>query len=143
MITTLRWLLVAPMAVVGWFIAFAGALALHPLIYEFCPVQYQLSGLCSHPWAFIAEDTLVLVGAVVAAVLAVSFATRTAPRFKSQVAAASLMLGVFLAIWAYLATDALGALPGSCIGGFLTTTFIVRRHGWRTPSNFRQYELFI
>jgi hypothetical protein len=131
------------MAVVGWFIAFAGALALHPLIYEFCPAQHQVSGLCSHPWAFMAEDLLVAAAAFVSAVFAVSFATRTAPRFKSQVASVVLIIGLLAAIWAYLETDASGALLGAFCGGFMTTMLIVRRHGWRTASNFRQYELFI
>lgn len=143
MIRTLRWLLVVPMAAVGWFIAFAGGLALHALIFEFCPAQYQVSGLCAHEWAFIAEDLLVMAGAFVAAILVVSFATRTAPAFKSQVASGVYLVGILVAIWAYLETDALGALLGSAIGGFLTLVFVVRKHGWRRASNFRQYELFI
>jgi hypothetical protein len=131
------------MAAVGWFIAFTGALALHGLIFEFCPQEYQVSGLCAHEWSFIAEDVLVMAGAFISAILTVSFGTRTAPAYKSQVASGVYLVGVVFAIWAYLETDALGALLSSVIGGFLTLTFIVRKHGWRRASNFRQYELFI
>lgn len=143
MIRTLRWLLVAPMATLGWMIAFSGALALHPLIYKFCPETSKVSGMCTHKWAFVAEDLLVVAGAFVAAVFVVSFATLTAPRYKPQVAAAIFVSGVSAAVWAYLQTEALGALIGALIGGILTVFWILRRHGWRQPSNFRQYELFI
>ena len=94
MIRTLRWILVIPMAVAGWFIAFASAVTLHSLIWDFCPPEFQVSGMCTHPWAFIAEDLLVWSGAFVSAVLVVAFAARTAPSYKSQVATACLVIGV-------------------------------------------------
>ena len=146
MIRTLRWLLVVPMAVAGWFIVFAAAVTLHSAIWDFCPAEFQVSGMCSHPWAFIAEDALVWAGAFFSAVFVVAFATRTAPAFKSQIAVASFVIGTAIAIWAYLETHALGALIGACVGGILATVFVYRRHGWRKKSSYgkyRQYELFI
>lgn len=143
MIRTLRWLLVLPMATAGWFIAFAGAVTLHSLIVEFCPTQYVVSGLCTHELAFLTEDLLVWFGAFISAVFVVAFATRTAPALKSLVATGILIGGLGAAIWAYLETDALGALVGAFLGGFLTWLIIVRKHGWRQPSRYRQYELFI
>ena len=146
MIRTLRWILVVPMGVAGWFIAFASAVTLHSLIWDFCPPEFQVSGMCTHPWAFIAEDALVWAGAFVSAVLVVAFATRTAPSYKSQIATACLVIGVAVAFWAYLETYALGAFIGASAGGFLAVVLVVRKHGWRKKSSYgkhRQYELFI
>lgn len=142
-IRTLRWLLVLPMATAGWFIAFAGAVTLHSLIYELCPSDYLVSGLCTHNWALLAEDMLIGFGAFASAVFAVAFGTRTAPALKSLVASGILIGGIGTAIWAYLETDALGALIGAFLGGCLTWVLIIRKHGWRQPSGYRQYELFI
>ena len=146
MIRTLRWLLVVPMAVTGWFIAFVGAVTMHSLIWDFCPPEFQVSGMCTHPWALIAEDALVWAAAFVSAVFVVAFATRTAPAFKSQIATGILAIGIAVAIWAYLETHALGALVGACVGGILAVIFVVKKHGWRKKSSYgkyRQYELFI
>ena len=60
MIRTLRWLLVAPMAVFGWSIAFSGTLALHSLIFMFCPPEQQISGMCTAPWAATTEGILII-----------------------------------------------------------------------------------
>ena len=146
MIRTLRWVLVIPMAVAGWFIAFAGAVTLHSLIWDFCPPEFQLSGMCTHPWALMAEDALVWAGAFLSAVFVVAFATRTAPAYKSQTAIACFVIGLAAATWAYLETHALGALIGACVGGLLAVILVVRKHGWRKKSpygKYRQYELFI
>ena len=53
MIRALCWLLVAPMATLGWLIAFTGALAMHSLIDTYCPEQYKVSGACTWEWAML------------------------------------------------------------------------------------------
>ena len=54
MIRALRWLLVAPMAALGWVIAFVAALATHSLIDTYCPEQYKVSNTCNWEWANLA-----------------------------------------------------------------------------------------
>ena len=143
MFNALRWLLIVPVAVAGWFLAFVGTLELYELIYYFCPIEYQVSGTCQHDAAVIAENVLIALGAGLSAVLVVLLATITAPAYKSQVAAAALCLGLGVAVWAYLETYALGAFLSACMAGTVTFLLILKKNRWRRASGFRQYELFI
>ena len=56
MIRALRWLLVAPMAALGWIIAFTDALATHSLIDTYCPEQYKVSNACTWEWATFTQE---------------------------------------------------------------------------------------
>ena len=143
MIRALRWLLVAPMAVLGWIIAFAAALATHSLIDTYCPEQYKVSNTCTWEWAFLAQDLLIVVGATISAVLFMSFATVTAPEYKARVATAAFVVGLSAATWVFLQTSALSAFIGACAGGLVTLLITLKYHGRRKVSGYRQYQLFV
>lgn len=140
MFRALRWLLVVPMAAFGWILAFVGALATHSLIDTFCPEQYKESNTCTWEWTTLATDTLIVAGAFVAAILFVSFATFTAPDHKNRVAVTAFLVGISIAVWTYLQTDALAALLGACAGGFLTVVIILKQHK-RRAGGYREYQL--
>jgi len=143
MIRTLRWLLVAPMAVFGWSIAFSGTLALHSLIFMFCPPEQQISGMCTAPWAATTEGILIILGAAFSGLLVVVSAVIAAPAYKTQVGLVIYGLGLGVAVWAYLETAALSALIAAGLGGLIAVWRITKKYGWRRASRFRQYELFI
>lgn len=143
MLNTLRWLLIVPMAIAGWSIAFIAGLKLLGMVYYFCPSDYQVSGMCQHPGAQLLEDFLLVAGAAVSAVFVLVFATVTAPSYKPQVAAATLMLGLAVATWAFLETGALGAFVGACVAGAITFWRLLHHNRQRTIGNQYQYELFI
>lgn len=143
MIRTLRWLLVAPMAVFGWSIAFSGTLALHSLIFMLCPPEHQISGMCTASWATTAESVLIATGAGFSGLLVVVAGVIAAPAYKSQVALVIYALGLCVAVWAYLETGALSALIAAMIGGLIAVWRVTKKYGWRKASRFRQYELFI
>jgi hypothetical protein len=143
MTRALRWLLVAPMAALGWIVAFAAALAMNSIIDTYCPEQYKVSNTCNWEWAILAQDILIIVGATISAVLFVSFATVTAPAYKARVATAAFLLGLSAATWAFLQTSALSAFIGACVGGLLTLLIVLRQHGRRKVSGYRQYPLFL
>ncbi len=143
MITALRWLLVAPMAALGWIITFAAALATHSLIDTFCPEQYKVSNSCNWEWAILVQEALIVVGATLSAVLFIGFAVITAPVHKARVATAAFLVGLSAATWAYLQTSALSAFIGACAGGLLAWIIVLKWHGRRKVSGYRQYPLFI
>jgi hypothetical protein len=143
MIRALRWLLVAPMAALGWIIAFTTALATHSFIDTYCPEQYKVSNSCNWEWAILAQDILIVVGATISAVLFVSFATVTAPAYKARVATAAFLVGLSAATWAFLQTDALSAFIGAGAGGVLALVITLRWHARRNVSGYRQYQLFV
>jgi hypothetical protein len=143
MIRALRWLLVAPMAALGWIIAFTAALATHSLIDTYCPEQYKVSNTCNWEWAILAQDMLIIIGATISAVLFISFATFTAPQYKARVATAAFLVGLSAATWAFLQTSALSAFIGAGAGGFVTLLITLKYHGSRKVSGYRQYQLFV
>lgn len=143
MIRALRWLLVAPMAALGWIIAFTTALATHSLIDTYCPEQYLVSGSCSWEWAIFAQDLLIVIGATLSAILFVSFATITAPAYKARVATVTFLVGLSAATWAFSQTSALSAFVGACAGGMLALLVALKWHGRKKVSGYRQYQLFI
>ena len=143
MIRALRWLLVAPMAALGWIIAFTAALVTHSLIDTYCPEQFKVSNTCNWEWAILAQDILVVLGATISAVLFVSFATGTAPAYKARVATTAFLVGLSAATWAFLQTSALSAFIGACTGGLLALVITLRWHGRRKVSGYRQYQLFV
>ena len=113
MIRALRWLLVAPMAALGWIIAFTAALVTHSLIDTYCPEQFKV------------------------------FAAGTAPAYKARVATTAFLVGLSAATWAFLQTSALSAFVGACAGGLLALVITLRWHGRRKVSGYRQYQLFV
>ena len=143
MIKTLRWLLTVPMAVAGWFIAFAVVIQCLELIDYFCPADFQVLGACQHPGAQLAQDFLITAGAMASAVLVLVFATVTAPSYKPQVTAATFMLGLAVASWAFLETGALGAFIGACVAGAVTFWRLLHRNCQRSTFDPYQFELFI
>lgn len=143
MFTILRWLLVIPMAIAAWFVAFIGSIQLIDVIYYFCPIEHQVSGMCTHAAYDAAESALLVFGAALAAVLVILAATITAPSHKAKVAAATLILGLGLALWLFLETDLMGPFVGATVAGIATFVLVLRRNRWRRASGFRQYELFI
>ncbi len=131
------------MAAFGWVIVFTAALATHSLIDTYCPEQYKVSNTCNWEWANLAQDVLIVIGATLSAVLFVSFATATAPAFKARVATAAFLVGLSAATWAFSQTSALSAFIGACAGGLLTLLIVLKQHGRRKVSGYRQYQLFI
>ena len=130
MIGALRWLLVAPMAALGWIITFTAALVTHSLIDTYCPEQFKVSNICNWEWAILAQDILIVLGATISAVLFVSFATVTAPAYKARVATTAFLVGLSAATWAFLQTSALSVIT-------------LRWHARCKVSGYRQYQLFV
>lgn len=143
MFKTLRWLLTVPMAIAGWLMAFAAGIHSLELVYYFCPADFQVSGSCQHPGAQLAEDFLLVAGAMASAVLVLVFATVTAPSYKPQVAAATFMLGLAVAAWTFLETGALGPFVGACVAGAITFWRLLHHQRQRPAINRYQFELFI
>ena len=143
MLKTLRWLLILPMAVAAWFAAFVGTIQLLDVVYYFCPPENQVSGMCTHSVANVAESALVVFGAGLSAVLVILAAAVTAPAYKAKIAAGTLFLGLCVALWAYLQTGLLLAFLGAVTAGIITFFLVLRKNRWRAASGFRQYELFI
>jgi hypothetical protein len=102
----LRWLSVAPSAVLAWFIAVYVVLELRRLALALCPAEMVFSGTeCDAAWFATVDHALMPFGAGLAAVLVVLLPTVIAPSHRRMVAWAVFVVGAGIA-----------AVPG--IGGF-------------------------
>jgi hypothetical protein len=88
-----RWLIVIPAAVFGFFLAFAiGAMATSVLD-RLCPPDEFFEGFCSAPWYDSAFEVLVCACAAIAAFLVVSLASWAAPSHKRLVSWLAYLCG--------------------------------------------------
>jgi hypothetical protein len=139
----IRWILVAPLAAFAWISVFVVSLMLYSAIDTYCPESYQVSGTCVWEWSVLAKELLIVAGASVSAVLVVGIAALTAPAHKARVAVITFAIGLAVAIWMLLETNAWAAFTGAAVCGLLTTATIYRRKPRRAFSDSYERRLFV
>jgi hypothetical protein len=126
----IRWLLLVPSAVVGWYFAFFISLALHEVVVGRCydsdarPPDY-----CQASWfprEFL-HDALVLFGVGLSAVVVVLVAALVAPSHKAHAAWVTLAAGAALAIVAGYGTGAVAEAGVAVVAGVLAAVVVSRR----------------
>jgi hypothetical protein len=124
----LRWLLVIPAVLVGWYLALASGLLLHSLVESFCPAEAMVSGRCYAPWFTWSEEALFVLTAGLAAWLVVLLPTLSCPTHKRTVATVAYLCGavtaIVFAVTGPLWIPAIAAL----LAGLLTMRRVYRKH---------------
>jgi hypothetical protein len=82
----LRWLLVLPVAVIGWYLGLIVALLLHATGEHLCPAEEIVSGYCTAPWMAYVDDFALVLGSLLCGALVVVFPTLVAPLHRGTVA---------------------------------------------------------
>lgn len=95
----IRWLLVPASAVLGWFMALFGSLFLVDFIYNLCPPELIVSGLCTTKWYSPAESATIFFGSALSAAFVVLFPTLFAPKYRFRVAVVAYCMGVLALLW--------------------------------------------
>lgn len=121
-INVVRWLLTLPSAVLGFYVAFTGALALAGMLENFCN-----GGSCTG-WKMSLLGASIYLGIAVAAVLVVLLPTLIAPTHKHRVAQAFYGLGALVAVAMVTFTgDPFMLLTALAVGG-ITLRWLWRRY---------------
>lgn len=123
----LRWALVVPAALAGWFVSLLVGLVLLHLVDRLCPEDQRVSGACIAPWHATVTDGIVLVCAALAAALIVLLPALVAPREKRTVAHLAFGGGLLFALYAAVQTGAYGSLAAAAASGWLTVAWVRRR----------------
>jgi hypothetical protein len=123
----IRWLLVIPLTITGWFVGlFTGLLILQ--IGEWtCPQEQIVSGMCTAPWIHFVFSTAVVFGSFIAAAFMVAVPSLIAPSHKYQIARLCFCGGCIFSIYGLYTTNAWLAFVVANVGGF-TALYIRRRN---------------
>lgn len=97
-IVWLRWLLVLPAAMAGWYLALVTGLLLHAGAEALCPPADQVSGLCIAGWFQTVEECLLVLTAALAATLVVLLPALTSPKQRHRVGLIAFIAGTMLAL---------------------------------------------
>jgi hypothetical protein len=95
----IRWVLVPPSAIFGFYLAFFGSLYLLGFIGKFCPEESIISETCMARWYLRAENAMFSFGAALAAIFVVLFPSLLAPNYRFKVAVVAYLLGALAALW--------------------------------------------
>lgn len=128
MIAAIRWLLVVPAALLGWYIAFAFVAALHSLATHFCPLEALISGACVATWFPFAESLLSALFAGLAAGLVVLFPALVAPSHRPWIAWLAFICGLAVALYFALQLPVAPEFSVAAAVGLLVAIFIGKRH---------------
>lgn len=90
----LRWSLLIPAAVLGWYVGVFVAIAVYEVGDGFCPAAEVVSGMCTSPWFAVFSDFSLALGSSVCGALVVLFPTLTAPSGRVRVAWAAYVCGL-------------------------------------------------
>ena len=131
----LRWLLVIPAALVGWYLALVVGLLLLSLVESFCPSEAMVSGHCYAAWFQWSEEALFVLTTALAAWLVVLLPTLTCPTRKRTVASIAYVIGavtaIIFAVTGPIWIPAIAAL----LMGFLTLRRVYRKNSLNPPDS--------
>jgi len=124
-IEILRWLLLIPSAIVGWYVALFIGILFYGFTDYFCPPEQMLSGKCQASWHAPLVYAVVIFGSSLSAVLVILFSVLMAPAKRVIIAKIAYISGFFIALYFAYGTSAWGAFSGAVISGALMLIIII------------------
>jgi len=125
-LSALRFLLIIPAAITGWYLGLLLAMAIHELGEITCPAEYIVSGACFAPWTSSVQSMAMAAGACVAAMLIVLFAYWLAPLHKRATSLIVLSGGITVATIMVIMTKAWLAYFFALSGGVIAQWLLMR-----------------
>ena len=122
----LRWLSVAPAAILGWYAALMLGLVAHSGAQRLCPTEEMISGLCVARWYPYAERAIMLLAVALSAFLVVVCASLAAPSHRVRVAWAAYAAGVIAAADFLMETGAAAEFTAAMVAGWLSVLCVSR-----------------
>jgi hypothetical protein len=129
--TIIRWLLVLPVAWLGWAISVGVAFLVYGIAEGSCPREQVISEHCAAPWFGATVDAIFIGGSGLAAALILIGCTLMAPNRRRMVALATYVVGVGVALNMAIAATAWGPFVSAILVGALALLWM-RSRGWFT-----------
>ena len=117
----LRWMLVVPSGILGWYLGMIVAMLIYKANQALCPARYLVSGVCAAPWSIYVEKMAFFIGGGVVGALVVLLPALMAPNHRKQVALIAYGLGLACSIGVLLSMFSLwnAVLPAVLAGGWV------------------------
>ncbi len=123
----IRWVLVAPVAVFGFYLSFVLGIVSYSALNYICPKEQMVSGMCTASWYSPALDVLFILCPSIGAILVVAFSSYIAPKNKAQTSKFVYVVGSCIALyWAFISNN-WWAFLGTVVAGLLTVLFISKQ----------------
>lgn len=128
----MRWVLVIPCAIAGWYAALITGLLLYNLVDSLCPPESLVSGICHTAWSSQLKHVIIVFAASLSAILAIVFSVLIAPGRRPRVAQVIYFCGCLVAAYFVYRTSEWGAFAGAIASGtlclILTLQFLNKNH---------------
>lgn len=123
----IRWLLIIPVAILGWCVGALAGMTILQFNELLCPDEYFYDEMCHAPWSSFVYEFAWVFGIVTAACLVVLLPTLTAPFHRRQVAIIAYITGLEFAIYyAAQGTGLIWPAVWAALGGGITLWLIHR-----------------
>ena len=131
--TIIRWILVLPVAWLGWAISLGVGALVYSIAEASCPREQVISGHCAAPWFGRVMEGIFIGGSGLAAALILIGCTLMAPSRRRAVALATYLVGVGVALNIAIAAKAWGPFASAVLVGAVALYWI-RSRGWFTKA---------
>lgn len=120
-LSVVRWILVVPAALVGWYAGLIVAMLLYKANEALCPTHYLVSGMCTSPWSSAMEELAVIVGGAVVGALVVLLPALMAPYHRKRIALIAYALGFTCSIYVLMLVPSIwrAVLTAALAGGLM------------------------
>ena len=133
-VEVIRWIMVIPAAVIGWWLAISVGLVLTNIPGYFCPPGLLASGHCMTPWYGPVMSGIMTLTAALSAVMTLLFAVLVAPRKRDLVAKVIFVAGSIYATYFAFSISAWLEYVGAIIFGLFTLLLLIKKYGRRTAA---------
>jgi hypothetical protein len=137
----LRWLMVMPSAIAGWYCGILAGLVIAEIAERTCPDEYIVSGSCLAPWSQSVFIAATVVGAAIAGAMIVLLSAAMAPAWKFRVALIAFALGFAVATYMATLTQSWLAYAVAVAGGLLALGIVRSRVEKRRKSRAKILEV--
>jgi hypothetical protein len=133
-IKILRWVMVIPAAVIGWWLAIIIGLSLTHIPEYFCPPEFMVSDLCMAPWYGPILSGILIFSAALSAFLVLVVAVLVAPSHRALVAKGVFVAGSLYATYLAFTISAWAECAGAIICGLVTLFWLIKKYGRRVAN---------
>lgn len=134
--TAIRWILLVPIAILAWYVAFFFGIVALDIRDSLCPSEYMVSGMCKGPFGRITMKLLMVLFSGISAIFVVASSALVAPTHKGIVAITAFVVGSGAAAIFLFGSkfEFWQEFISAVLFGGATCYIFVRRHGTRYQS---------
>jgi hypothetical protein len=133
-IDVIRWIMVIPAAVIGWWLTIMVGLSLTNIPGLFCPPELMVSDICMTSWYGPVMSGIMIFTAALSAVMTLLFAVLVAPSKRDLVAIIVFVAGSIYATYLAYSISAWAEFTAAIVFGLFTLLLLLKMYGRRVSA---------